>query len=600
MLNYLVAESIIRPLSRHGPRPTAVTPGQLLLCLLLGVAMGARANNTLSVDAPDVLRHLLEKHLDIVPLLEDKPDALPADEWQRVFDRGLATTTELLATEGYFSPTVAGKLEKTAAGWHASYQVKAGPRTLVAEINVRLEGPLAKQAEAKGRLMATRGQVGLKAGDPFRQADWDKAKSSVLEPLWSKGYPAARLTSSEAQIDPDHQQARLSLVVDSGPLFHFGDVNVEGLVRYPRSVVENLRPMHGGEVYDQARLLAYQRALEATGYFERVSVSVDARPERVEDLPIHVQVKENKKQQVSFGLGASTDTGPRAQVGYRLRNLAGSALRLSLDTQLNPHEQQVTGQLSRPRTVRGFDDSLGLTLKRSEVEGPVSRTLQLQATRSRQRGLLTATLTAQYLAELLSLAASQQHNQAVSLNYGWVYRTVGEQFYPSRGWVTSLQGGGGFDPGQPNDYFVRLFARHSHFFWLGGRARLIARAEFGSVLANRAWGIPSDFLFRAGGDNSVRGYAYQSLGPKVAGDVVPTRYLATGSVEYNYFFTRDWGAALFVDAGDAAQEPSQLRLHTGAGLGARYRSPVGPVNLDVAYGEQTHEWRLHFTLGVAF
>lgn len=572
----------------------------MLPCLFLGVAVGARANNTLSVDAPDALRPLLEKHLDITSLLADPPDTLPADEWQRVFDRGLETARELLATEGYFSPVVTGKLEQTAKGWRARYQVEAGPRTLVAKIDVRLEGPLAQQAEAKRRLAAMRRQVALKAGEPFRQVDWDRAKTSVLEPLWSKGFPAARLASSEALIDPAHQDARLTLVVDSGPLFHFGDVTVEGLERYPRSAVENLKPMSRGEVYDQARLLAYQRALEATGYFAQVSVSVDARPAVADSLPIQVQVKENKKQQVSVGLGASTDTGPRAQLGYKLRKLSGSALRLSLDSQINVREPQVTGQLSWPRTVRGYDDSLGLTLKRSDVEGPVSRTLQVQATRSRQRGPLTTTLTAQYEAELLELAASQQHNQAVSLNYGWVYRSVGEQFYPSRGWVTSLQGGGGFDPNQPSDYFVRLYARHSQFFRIGQHARLIARAELGSVLVNRDWGVPTDFLFRAGGDNSVRGYAYQSLGPKLAGDVVPTRYLATASMEYNYFFTHDWGAALFVDTGDAAEELRELRPHTGAGLGARYRSPVGPVNLDVAYGEQTREWRLHFTLGVAF
>ncbi|HYR25931.1 MAG TPA: BamA/TamA family outer membrane protein, partial [Aquabacterium sp.] len=309
---------------------------------------------------------------------------------------------------------------------------------------------------------------------------------------------------------------------------------------------------------------------------------------------------ENKKQQVSFGLGASTDTGPRAQVGYKLRNLAGSALRLSLDTQLNIHDQQFTGQLSRPRTAHGYDDSLGLSLKRSDVEGPVSRTVQFQATRSRERGPLTTTLTAQYLAELLDLAGTLQHNQAVSLTYGWVYRTVADQFYPRRGWVTTLQGGGGFDPGQPDEQFVRLYARHSQFFRLGSRGRLVARLELGSVLASSGTGVPSDFLFRAGGDNSVRGYAYQSLGPKLGGNVIPTRYLATGSLEYNYFFTRDWGAAVFVDTGDAAEDLSDLRLHTGEGLGARYRSPVGPVNLDIAYGEQTREWRLHFTLGVAF
>jgi translocation and assembly module TamA len=120
------------------------------------------------------------------------------------------------------------------------------------------------------------------------------------------------------------------------------------------------------------------------------------------------------------------------------------------------------------------------------------------------------------------------------------------------------------------------------------------------VLAQTREGIPTDFLFRAGGDNSVRGYAYQSLGRTLEGGVASVRYLATGSAEYNYFFEGNWGMAVFVDAGDAADSPAALSPVVGVGVGARYRSPVGPVNLDVAYGEATEEFRLHFSLGVVF
>ncbi|MDP2057742.1 MAG: BamA/TamA family outer membrane protein, partial [Thiobacillus sp.] len=103
-----------------------------------------------------------------------------------------------------------------------------------------------------------------------------------------------------------------------------------------------------------------------------------------------------------------------------------------------------------------------------------------------------------------------------------------------------------------------------------------------------------------GGDNSVRGYAYQSLGRTLEGGVASVRYLATGSVEYNHFFGGNWGMAVFVDAGDAADSLGNLSPVYGVGVGARYRSPVGPVNLDLAYGEATDEFRLHFSLGVSF
>ena len=147
---------------------------------------------------------------------------------------------------------------------------------------------------------------------------------------------------------------------------------------------------------------------------------------------------------------------------------------------------------------------------------------------------------------------------------------------------------------------LRLYGRYAEYFSIGEKSRLILRGELGSVLADTRIGIPTDFLFRAGGDNSIRGYAYQSQGRALGGGVASVRYLVTGSAEYNYFFAGNWGMALFVDAGDAADSPASLSPVFGYGVGARYRSPVGPINLDLAYGEATDELRLHFSLGVSF
>jgi len=166
--------------------------------------------------------------------------------------------------------------------------------------------------------------------------------------------------------------------------------------------------------------------------------------------------------------------------------------------------------------------------------------------------------------------------------------------------VLTLQGGGAAAALLSDTNFIRLYARHTQYFPAGPHGRLILRGEVGSVLADTRDGIPTDFLFRAGGDNSVRGYAYQSLGHALAGGVESVRYLATGSAKYNYFFNSDWGMALFVDGGDAADVPGRLSPVFGYGFGARYRSPVGPVNLDLAYGEATRQFRLHFSLVVSF
>jgi translocation and assembly module TamA len=318
-------------------------------------------------------------------------------------------------------------------------------------------------------------------------------------------------------------------------------------------------------------------------------------------VPIQVAVVERPEKLFSVGAGISTDTGMRLQASWLHRDILDRGLRLKLDTRLETVRQTGAAELAWPRNAMGYEDSVGLQLKQEDIKGQQTRGAVLAAKRSRIRGQIETTLALQYQTEAQDVGnVVSARNQALSANYAWTRRTVGRAFYPKRGYVLTLQAGGAAEALLSDTSFVRLYGRHTQFFPAGDNGRLILRGELGSVLADRRDGIPTDFLFRAGGDNSVRGYAYQSLGRPVVGGVESVRYLATGSVEYNYFFSRDWGMAVFVDAGDAADSPGSLSPVFGYGAGARYRSPVGPINLDLAYGEATKEFRLHFSLGVSF
>ena len=150
----------------------------------------------------------------------------------------------------------------------------------------------------------------------------------------------------------------------------------------------------------------------------------------------------------------------------------------------------------------------------------------------------------------------------------------------------------------------REFARgRAHVNWLipaGLRNDFLVRAEVGAVIASSREDIPSSFLFRTGGDQTIRGYAYQSIGVPLGQAIAGGRYLALASVGYTRWITDTIGAAVFVDAGDAFDEFSRFRLAAGYGVGVRWRSPVGPFRADVAYGERTHNFRLHFSVGYAF
>ena len=556
---------------------------------------------TVEVEAPDELKPLLVQYLESARAAR-LGEALDEAELARLRSVSEETARELLATEGYFSPQIDSSLTWVDNDWVLRYVVTPGPRTRVRTLEIDFAGALADAGAPGARLRArAERNFTLRPQMPFRQADWNAAKVALLGPLLTVRYPAAKLTASEARIDPAAQAADLKLTVDSGPAFFYGQPVISGNQRYPESTIRNLSPLKPGQPYRQQDLLDYQMALESSGYFAQAAVRIEPDPALAAAVPIQVEVVERPEKLFSVGVGVSTDTGARVSASWMHRDILERALRLKLDARLETERQMGGAELAWPHDAKGYENSLGLIFKQEDIEGQETRGAVLAAKRTRTRGQFETTLSLQYQTEEQEIGdVVSASNQALTANYAWTQRTIGRAFYPRRGYVLTLQGGGAAEALLSDTSFIRLYGRHTQYFRAGDKGRLILRGELGSVLAQTRDGIPTDFLFRAGGDNSVRGYAYQSLGRTLEGGVASVRYLATGSVEYNYFFEGKWGMAVFVDAGDAADSAGALSPAFGYGVGARYRSPVGPINLDLAYGEATEEFRLHFSLGVSF
>jgi translocation and assembly module TamA len=221
--------------------------------------------------------------------------------------------------------------------------------------------------------------------------------------------------------------------------------------------------------------------------------------------------------------------------------------------------------------------------------------------RTRLTGKIETALEIQYQTEELSTAGiSSLQQKALSLNYTWTRRSVDNALYPTSGLMFTAQLGGAARALFSTTDFVRSYAKLVYFYPLTKTGNLILRGEAGAVTAQSRDGVPSDFMFRTGGDQSVRGYAYQSLGVDVADAVLGGRYLGVVSAEYVQWISPLWGAAVFYDTGDAADDPQTFKPVHGYGAGMRWKSPVGPLNLDLAYGREVKKMRLHFSVGIAF
>jgi translocation and assembly module TamA len=568
----------------------------------------------LEVQAPKPLKQLLADNLDLARFREvPEREGLTDEELDRLVAAAPEQARTLLATEGYFSPEVRAAREPGAAGElpRVLVQVEPGPRTRVSQIDLQVQGELQRRAQAgdenaRTLLAALRGDWPLKPGEPFRQADWTDAKNATLARLHADGYPTASWLATDAQVRSREQQAQLEARADSGPLFHFGPLRIQGLKRYDEETVRNLAPFGTGAPYSQQQLLDYQDRLQRSGLFEGAVAEIDPDPQKAAATPVTVRVQEQKLQKLTLGLGYETDTGVRATAEHTHRQPFG--LRWVAQDKLEAGPDRKAWEFDfRSYPKPGFQRNL--------VAGNVERWSGVDEDRFAWRLRLGRVwedprLERQVYGEFNSARVrdnlgGRRNAQSLSAHYDWTRRDVDSLLLPLRGTALQLQGAVGYarSSTDENGPFARAYGRLFWFHPLPSDWHARVRVEPGQVFARHAVGVPDTLLFRAGGEESVRGYAYRSLGPVVDGVVTSGRALLTASAEAQHPISKRmpqlWGAA-FVDAGNAAERFGDLKAKVGVGVGVRYRSPVGPLSVDVAYGVDDRKLRLHLSAGVNF
>lgn len=572
------------------------------------------AEYRLEVQAPDPLRKLLTDYLDLARF-QSAPatEGINTAELERLMRAAPAQARELLETEGYFNATVTVPPASSDAGLPlVRVIVEPGPRATVAAVTLDAVGAL-QQGDAARELALLRSAWALPVGEPFRQSAWNAAKTLALTRLRADGYATASWQRTSARVDAATHRVELALVIDSGPLFRLGALRVEGLQRYDEDTVRKLANFGPGDAYSEKLLLDFQERIQKLGLFEGAAVELEADADHADAATVTVRVKELPQHQATIGIGYSANTGPRVSFEHTDRRLFGSPWIMHNKVELGPDRQAWEGEL----TSHPLDN-----LYRNLVSGSATRLLtddqvQLGWNARLGRAQDTPRIERLYFGELtharVDSALLTSQADAASINYHWVYRDIDNVLLPTRGLTTSLQAGLGYAKGsqsvlgdplvESRGPFVRLYSRLTWYRPLGDAWYGTARVEAGQVLTHDVVGIPDTLLFRAGGDDSVRGYAYRTLAPSVDGTATGGRSLFTTSLEIarpiSPRYPAYWWAA-FVDAGNAADSFKDLKPAVGYGVGLRWRSPVGPLRIDVAYGQQTHQVRTHFSVGIAF
>lgn len=567
-------------------------------CLALACLNPASAAWVL--DAPADLEAVLQPAIESVGSDTPTDEAAAAQAARRLRQVLLG----VLATEGYFRPEI--RIGEPQQG-DRKVDVRPGPQTRVSEVRIDFRGEVAESSWL-ARQTALRNAWRLAAGQPFRQADWDRAKQNLLQALAARDFPSATLADSRAEIDPASDQARLSITYDSGPAFTLGELQISGLEQRSPDFVRRLSPLQPGEPYDQERLLSLQSSLQNTPYFSSVLVDVEPNPEHPQRLPVRIQLRESRSKRLTLGGGYSTNTGYRAEASFRHTNLLDRGWALSSGLRWTQRQQLAYADVHLPAAQAQWRNSFGALAENSDIQGLVTRRQAIAAVRTKARDNMEYRVSLKYTREHVDIHDTTPDSylrRALALSWALTYRAVDNPADPRDGYVAYLSIGGGARALASDQNFLRTHLRYQHYWPVGAGDVFSLRGEAGLTATPSRFDVPQEFLFRAGGAQSVRGYAYQGLGVREDGATTGGRLLALGSAEYTrWFATRSaggqWGAAVFYDLGNAADNWSRYRAVAGYGLGARWKSPAGPLALDLAYGHADKRLRLHFSVAITF
>ena len=566
----------------------------------------------ITIRAPDLVRELLEKHLELQRYRAVTD--LDETELQRLIVLAERNARNLVGTLGYFSPDIRITRESGVDQRPVIVvAVEPGQATNIGAVAISFAGDIGSSADidAKAQRAEIERDWRLPTGQSFTQDAWSGAKTQALRQLVARRYPAGRLAGSLADVDAPSRTASLRVDLDSGPLYRLGPMQVSGVERYDPVLVPRLARLRQGDIYDLSKLVEAQQRLASSGYFDSAYVFINPENDPL-GVPVQVQVREARLQKLVLGVGLTTDSGPRASVEHTHLRVPGTGWRAVTKLQLEkkspfaqtewtsiPNEANwrwgVLGRVERINDNELVTQAQRLRFGRSQAGDRIDRNVYVEYDRANVQGT----------GLLGNSALDTGDGSALTANYVWTGRYFDSLPFPGRGYALGVELGAGTTLGQDRQPFTRTVGR-----WLGikplARGRIAMRAEAGAVLSKDTARIPATQLFRTGGDTTVRGYRYRDIGIPLANGVVgPGRYLAVGSIEWQRPITlrgqsSEFEHTLFVDAGAVADKPQDLRPSVGIGTGVRWRSPIGPLQIDLAYGLKVKQARLHISVGFVF
>ena len=481
---------------------------------------------------------------------------------------------------GYYESTIEKSLAFEAECWRATFTIDAGEPVRYGRVDVRVDGAGADQAPWRQIVDSNP----LISGQALNHADYEAYKKRFADLATGRGYFDGDFSRSRIDVNPAEKRADVELVFDTGERFSFGPVDIDQDA-VDRELIERYIEFERGDPYDASVIARMYNTLLVTGYFDVVDIRTQPRPGPEPDVEVTIRASPSKPRNYSAGVGFGTDTGPKLRAGFFNRRLNTRGHQTGLSTNVSTVTSDIGVVYRIPlEQPRAEWLSLDAGFQYEDTDTRISRLTKAGVKRLQLRGrdwLETQFIDVSY--EDYELADGDGTSVLIIPGISWTRVATTGPPRPLRGFRVTFQTSGTVEQIGSDIRFLQAVAYAKLIRPLWGRTRILARIDAGTTATSDFSEMPASLRFFAGGDVSVRGYEFETLGPTDAdGNVVGGRHLLSGSIEVDVPVADKWSLAAFVDAGNAFDDVDDINAQVGVGVGARWFSPVGPIRVDVA------------------
>ncbi len=577
-----------------------VMPSAVLAAVVLDVTVSdgaqGRADAAGATDGAAMDKEIFAAVLARLRIYQQQKDpTLSVGEMRRLHREAEKDIKSTLEPLGYYLPTVEGALVETEGVWHATYIITSGKPVLVRSVSVEITGP----GGGLSLFSDLEKQFPLQEGAVLNHQQYEDGKKKILRSAIRNGFVEAGFEKNEVRVHRGNHQADIDLLLNTGHRFLFGmTYSAQKIIN--QDLLSRYLPYKEGEPYSLREISKLQSILYETGFFS--GVTVEPEFDKVSELrvPVALTLTPALRNRYSFGLGYGTDTGIRGKTEWRNRLFNDSGHRVNSSLQLSEKINRVGASYEIPVADPRYD-ALKYAGNRASEKWNNTRTdlLSVAAAVSHTGPMYQYGVTLEVRDEQYDVGVTSGSSLLLLPGGSWSVVFADNRIKTQDGWRFSVDVKGADKNIVSDVSLVQAQAGVKGIASVFDKWRLIGRFTLGGTAVDSIDELPPSLRFYAGGDQSVRGYAYKSIGTTDAsGTVIGGRYLLVGSMEVERKIDDMWSVAAFYDTGQAT-DSINLDLKKSVGIGGRIALPFGQIRLDIAMPlmEDSHSFRLHLNIG---